>query len=53
VLISDEVGVNSDAREAVSFAILAWATANGIPGNVPGATGARKAVVLGKTVWGG
>jgi anhydro-N-acetylmuramic acid kinase len=35
---------------AILFALLAHATVHGRPGNVPGATGARRAVVLGKIV---
>jgi anhydro-N-acetylmuramic acid kinase len=40
-------GVDPDAKEAVAFAALAWAHANGIPGNVPAATGALGPRVLG------
>jgi len=47
---TDDFGINVDAKEAVSFAILAWATIKGIPNNVPGATGAEQPVVLGKMV---
>ena len=36
-----------DAKEAVAFALLADRAARGLPGNVPKATGAREAVVLG------
>jgi len=50
IRLSDELGVNADAREAVSFAILAYATVKGLPGNVPSATGASEPVVLGKIV---
>jgi anhydro-N-acetylmuramic acid kinase len=46
----DEFGLDPRAKEAVSFAILAYATAEGIPNNVPSATGARDAVILGKIV---
>jgi anhydro-N-acetylmuramic acid kinase len=46
----DEFGLDPRAKEAVSFAILAYATVEGIPNNVPSATGARRAVVLGKVV---
>lgn len=46
----DEFGISVDAKEAVSFAILAHATVRGLPGNVPGATGADEPVVLGKIV---
>ena len=43
-----ELGVSGDAKEAFAFAMLAWETLRGRPANVPGATGAGKAVVLGK-----
>jgi anhydro-N-acetylmuramic acid kinase len=45
---SDEFGVAGDAKEAFAFAVLGWETLHGRAANVPGATGARKAVVLGK-----
>ncbi len=38
---------DGDAKEAVAFAYLGWRTLCGLPGNVPGATGARGARVLG------
>jgi len=50
MLSTDDFGINADAKEAVSFAILAWVTIKGTPNNVPGATGAEKPVVLGKIV---
>ena len=50
VAASDDFGIDADAKEAVSFAILAAATVRGVPGNVPSATGARRPVVLGKIV---
>jgi anhydro-N-acetylmuramic acid kinase len=46
----DAFGLDARAKEAVSFAILAYETARGRPGNVPSATGAGRAVVLGKIV---
>jgi anhydro-N-acetylmuramic acid kinase len=52
VMAMDELGINADAKEAVSFAILAAATYLGLPGNVPAATGAKRRVVLGKIVRG-
>jgi anhydro-N-acetylmuramic acid kinase len=43
-----ELGVDPDAREALSFALLANETLAGHAGNVPTATGATRAAVLGK-----
>ena len=48
VLSSAELGVDPDAKEAIAFAILAYESAHGRPGNLPSATGARKSVLLGK-----
>lgn len=45
---SDDYGVKSAAKEALTFALLAAAAVWGIPGNVPNVTGAKHAVVLGK-----
>ena len=42
-----KAGLSADAKEAVCFAVLANETIAGNPANVPGATGARKATVLG------
>jgi anhydro-N-acetylmuramic acid kinase len=50
MLLTDDFGISVDAREAVSFAILAWATIKGITNNVPAATGAERPVILGKIV---
>lgn len=41
-------GALNDAKEAVAFALLADRTVRGLPGNVPSATGASEAVVLGR-----
>jgi anhydro-N-acetylmuramic acid kinase len=48
VRMMEELGVPAQAKEAVAFALLAWLSWNGLPGNVPTATGAKRAVVLGK-----
>ena len=45
---SDAYGIPADFKEAIAFAVLAWATLDGLAGNVPRATGARGARVLGK-----
>jgi anhydro-N-acetylmuramic acid kinase len=55
VLVRDagELGVPGDAKEAFAFAVLAFETLRKRPANVPGATGAKKAVVLGKVCYAG
>ena len=50
VVMSDECGVNSMAKEAIAFAVLASEAVSGVRANVPGATGARRRVILGKIV---
>jgi anhydro-N-acetylmuramic acid kinase len=47
VLRGDAVGIHPDAKEAIAFAGLAWAFTNGLPGNIPAATGANGPRVLG------
>ena len=43
----DELFFDGDAKEAVAFALLGYLTLHGQPGNLPAATGARGARVLG------
>jgi anhydro-N-acetylmuramic acid kinase len=52
VRLMEELGVAAQAKEAVAFALMAWLSWNGLPGNVPAATGASRAVVLGKVTHG-
>jgi len=52
-LTHEDFGIANSAKEALAFAILAHETLTGRPSNVPTATGAGKAVVLGKIVAGG
>jgi anhydro-N-acetylmuramic acid kinase len=52
VRLMEELGVPAQAKEAVAFALLAWLSWWGLPGNVPAATGAQRAVVLGKVCHG-
>jgi anhydro-N-acetylmuramic acid kinase len=44
---SSDLTVPAEAKEAVAFALLAAASLDGAPSNVPSATGARRPVVLG------
>ncbi len=50
IRLTDDFGISCDAKEAVSFAILAYATIKGMANNVPSATGADGAIVLGKII---
>ena len=52
VRLMEELGVAAEAKEAVAFALLAWLTWNGLAGNVPSSTGAKRAAVLGKVTRG-
>jgi anhydro-N-acetylmuramic acid kinase len=45
---SDDLGVPSQAREAMAFALLANDALLGLPTSIPSVTGASQAVVLGK-----
>ncbi len=45
---SSDHGIDPDAKEAIAFAVLAYRTWRSRPSNVPSATGAGRAVILGK-----
>ena len=44
---TDEAGVPADVRKALSFGLLAALTLDGVPANVPSATGAAGSRLLG------
>ena len=51
VRTTEEAGLASiaiEAKEAAAFALLGWLRWHGLPGNVPAATGASRAAVLGR-----
>lgn len=52
VTTTAEFNVDPDAKEAIAFAVLAHRTWRKQTGNLPSATGARHAVVLGKVTFG-
>jgi len=52
VATTESAGLAVEAKEAAAFALLGWLTWHGLPGNIPSATGAKRAVVLGKVTHG-
>ncbi len=48
VMRAEALGVDGDALEAIAFALLAYETLRGHPGNIPAVTGARAPAILGK-----
>ena len=51
VLISEDIGYSSAAKEAIAFVILANETLHQNPSNVKGATGAQHQVILGNITY--
>jgi len=47
VVLTDELGLPADTKEAVLMALIGWCTMHGLPGIAPGGTGARTASILG------
>lgn len=52
VMQQEDLGYSSDAKEAIAMAILGNQTLHQQPSNVPSATGAEKAVILGNVTFG-
>jgi anhydro-N-acetylmuramic acid kinase len=48
---SETFGLPAEAKEAAAFALLAWQTWHHLPGNVPAATGAARAAILGQVTY--
>jgi anhydro-N-acetylmuramic acid kinase len=48
---SEDFGLPAEAKEAAAFALLAWQTWHRLPGNVPAATGAKRAATLGQVTY--
>ena len=48
VNVHEAFGINSDAKEALTFALLAYLTLHGQGGNVTSCTGARQSQILGQ-----
>ncbi len=47
IMTTDEVGIDSNFKEAIAFAVLAYWRINSITGNLPQVTGASKPTLLG------
>ncbi len=47
ILKSDDIGIPSEAKEAIAFAYLTWRTIGGMHGNICSVTGAIRPAILG------
>jgi anhydro-N-acetylmuramic acid kinase len=50
ILTHADIGQSDDAKEALAFAVLAYETFHGRPGNLPRCTGASRRRILGKII---
>jgi anhydro-N-acetylmuramic acid kinase len=50
VLRHEDLGISSDAKEAIAFAVLGYFAVQGLANNLPSCTGARRPVPMGKIV---
>ena len=50
ILTSDEMGIQTDQKEALLMAVLGVARLQNMPANMPGVTGAKKRVILGELI---
>jgi anhydro-N-acetylmuramic acid kinase len=48
---TEEFGLPAEAKEAAAFALMAWLAWHHLPGNVPAATGAKRAAILGQITY--
>lgn len=48
VMCTDDLGLDSDFKEAIAFALLAYLRVNERHGNLPNVTGAKRSVLLGQ-----
>lgn len=49
--VSDEFGIPAAHKEAIKFAVLAFAAKRRLANNIPAASGANRFAVLGKLTW--
>jgi anhydro-N-acetylmuramic acid kinase len=50
IVPASSLGIPAEAKEAFAFAVLAYEAYHGRPNNLPSATGAKRAVIMGKLV---